>query len=55
MVTQDTYLFHGTVAENLRFGNPSATQEELEAGGRHPPAGIVSPMESFLLTGFQLD
>ena len=26
VVTQDTYLFHGTVADNLRFGNPHATQ-----------------------------
>ena len=30
VVTQDTYLFYGTVADNLRFGNPDATQEELE-------------------------
>ena len=30
VVTQDTYLFHGTVAENLRFGNPDATQAQLE-------------------------
>ena len=34
VVTQDTYLFHGAVAENLRFGNPNATQEELEAAAR---------------------
>ena len=34
MVTQDTYLFHGTVADNLRFGNPNATQEELETAAR---------------------
>ena len=34
VVTQDTYLFHGTVADNLRFGNPEATQEELEAATR---------------------
>ena len=34
VVTQDTYLFHGTVAENLRLGNPTATQEELEAAAR---------------------
>ncbi len=34
VVTQDTYLFHGTVAENLRFGNPEASQEELEAAAR---------------------
>lgn len=31
VVTQDTYLFHGTVADNLRFGNPDATHEQLEA------------------------
>ena len=34
VVTQDTYLFHGTVAENLRFGNPEATQEELEEAAK---------------------
>ncbi|MBC6440193.1 MAG: ABC transporter ATP-binding protein [Rhodospirillales bacterium] len=31
VVNQDTYLFHGTVEDNLRFGKPEATQEELEA------------------------
>jgi ATP-binding cassette, subfamily B, bacterial len=34
VVTQDTYLFHGTVAENLRLGKPDASQEELEAAAR---------------------
>jgi ATP-binding cassette subfamily B protein len=34
VVMQDTYLVHGTVAENLRFGKPDATQEELEAAAR---------------------
>ena len=34
VVTQDTYLFHGTVAENLRFGGPNATQEQLEAAAK---------------------
>ena len=34
VVTQDTYLFHGTVADNLRFGNPDATQDELEIAAR---------------------
>ena len=29
VVSQDTYLFHGTIAENLRFGNQSATDDEL--------------------------
>ena len=31
VVHQDTYLFHGTVEENLRLGRPDATEEELEA------------------------
>lgn len=34
VVTQDTYLFHGTVAENLRFGNSNATQAQLEEAAR---------------------
>ena len=34
VVTQDTYLFHGTVEDNLRFGNPEASQEELEGAAR---------------------
>ena len=34
VVMQDTYLIHGTVAENLRFGKPEATPAELEAAAR---------------------
>src|SRR5919108_3261341 len=34
VVMQDTYLAHGTIAENLRFGKPGATQKELEAAAR---------------------
>ena len=34
VVNQDTYLFHGTVADNLRFGNPEATNSEMEAACR---------------------
>jgi ATP-binding cassette subfamily C protein CydCD len=34
VVHQDTYLFHGTVEENLRLGKPEATQAELEAAAR---------------------
>ncbi|HEV8682634.1 MAG TPA: ABC transporter ATP-binding protein [Actinomycetota bacterium] len=34
MVTQETYLFHTSVRENLRYGNPQATDEELEAAAR---------------------
>ena len=31
VVAQDTYLFHGTVEENLRLGRPDATEEDLVA------------------------
>lgn len=33
-VTQDTYLFNGTVRENIRMGNPSATDGEVESIAR---------------------
>lgn len=33
-VTQDTHLFHDSIAENLRIAKPDATQEELEAACR---------------------
>ncbi|HEU4894648.1 MAG TPA: ABC transporter ATP-binding protein, partial [Acidimicrobiia bacterium] len=31
VVTQETYLFHDTIAANLRYARPDATHEELEA------------------------
>lgn len=31
VVSQETYLFHASVAENLRFAKPDATEEELIA------------------------
>ncbi|MCD2196759.1 ABC transporter ATP-binding protein/permease [Actinomycetospora endophytica] len=34
MVTQDTYLFHATIAENLRYAAPDATDDELVAAAR---------------------
>jgi ATP-binding cassette subfamily C protein CydCD len=34
VVSQDTYLFHGTVEDNLRMGRPDASQAELEAAAR---------------------
>jgi ATP-binding cassette subfamily B protein len=34
VVHQDTYLFHGTVEENLRLGKPEASAAELEAAAR---------------------
>lgn len=30
MVLQDTWLFHGTVAENVAYGKPHATREEIK-------------------------
>ena len=29
MVLQDTWLFHGTIAENISYGRPDATMEEI--------------------------
>ena len=34
VVTQETYLLHATIAENLRFARPDATDEELVAACR---------------------
>jgi ATP-binding cassette subfamily B protein len=34
VVTQETYLFHNTVLENLRYAKPDATMDEVEAAGR---------------------
>ncbi|RKN03191.1 ABC transporter ATP-binding protein [Streptomyces radicis] len=34
VVSQEAYLFHATVAENLRFARPDATPDEIEAAAR---------------------
>jgi len=34
MVTQESFLFSGTVGDNILFGRPSATQGEMEAAAR---------------------
>jgi ABC-type multidrug transport system fused ATPase/permease subunit len=34
VVNQDTFLFHGTVEENIRLGKPEASQQELEEAAR---------------------
>ena len=34
VVTQETYLFNGTILENLRYANDSASTEEIEAACR---------------------
>ncbi|MFF9914115.1 ABC transporter ATP-binding protein [Streptomyces sp. NPDC013457] len=34
VVSQETYLFHASVADNLRFAKPDATDEEIRAAAR---------------------
>ena len=34
VVSQETYLFHASVRENLRFARPEASDEEIEAAAR---------------------
>ena len=45
IVSQETYLFHATIAENLRYAKPDATDEELEAAAR--AANIHDTIRSF--------
>jgi len=45
VVSQETYLFHATIAENLRYAKPDATQDELEAACR--AANIHETIASF--------
>jgi len=34
MVLQDTWLFNGTIRENIAYGNPSASEEQLRAAAK---------------------
>ncbi|MGH2819382.1 MAG: ABC transporter ATP-binding protein [Actinomycetota bacterium] len=34
VVTQETYLFNSSIRDNLRYGNPDASDEQLEAAAR---------------------
>jgi len=34
VVTQETYLFHATIRDNLLYARPEATQEDLEVAAR---------------------
>lgn len=45
IVSQETYLFHATIADNLRYARPDATQAELEAAARS--ANIHDTIASF--------
>ena len=47
IVSQETYLFHATIAENLRYAKPSATDAELEQAAR--AANIHDTIASFPL------
>lgn len=47
LVTQDTFLFNDTVANNIRYGDPEATMEQVEAAARLAHAhDFVSVMEN---------
>lgn len=45
IVSQETYLFHASIAENLRYAKPDATDAELEAAAR--AANIHETIASF--------
>ncbi|TFD61645.1 ABC transporter ATP-binding protein [Cryobacterium suzukii] len=45
IVSQETYLFHATIAENLRYAKPEATDAELIAAAR--AANIHDTIDSF--------
>lgn len=45
IVSQETYLFHATIAENLRYAKPDATDDELEQAAR--AANIHATIASF--------
>ena len=50
MVLQDTWLFDGTIAENIRYGRPEATDEELQAAAE---AAYVDRFVHTLPAGYQ--
>jgi ATP-binding cassette subfamily B protein len=49
VVSQETYLFHASVRENLRFAKPAATDEEIEAAAR---AAQIHELVSTLPEGY---
>lgn len=52
MVTQESFLFSGSVAENIGFGSPSASEAEIAAAAR--AVGVDSFIES-LGNGYESD
>jgi ATP-binding cassette subfamily B protein len=49
VVSQETFLFNGTILDNLRFGRPSASREEIEEMAR---AACVHEFVSILPEGY---
>jgi len=50
VVSQETYLFHASVRENLRFAKPEASDEEVEAAAR---AAQIHELVSSLPDGYE--
>lgn len=50
VVSQETYLFHASVADNLRFAKPDATDAELVAAAE---AAQIHPMIAALPDGYE--
>jgi ATP-binding cassette subfamily B protein len=50
VVTQETYLFHDTIAANMRYARPDATQEELVAAAK---AANIDQMIDRLPDGYE--
>ncbi|HET9392174.1 MAG TPA: ABC transporter ATP-binding protein [Candidatus Rubrimentiphilum sp.] len=50
IVTQETYLFHDTIANNLRYAKPDATDEELRAASQ---AANIDDFVTSLPEGYQ--
>jgi ATP-binding cassette subfamily B multidrug efflux pump len=51
MVLQDTWLYNDTIMENIRYGRPDATDEEVEAAAR---AAHVDHFVHTLPDGYQM-
>jgi ATP-binding cassette subfamily B protein len=49
VVSQETYLFHASVRENLRFARPEATDEEIEDAAR---AALIHDLIAALPAGY---
>ena len=50
IVTQETYLFHDTIADNLRYGKPEASDAELIAAAK---AANIDDFIATLPAGYQ--